>query len=1131
MHLKEILEKYNRAAQQRLIVQQLQGQDNPVIRLEGLKGSSPAFIAASVMAEEHRNAVFIFPGKEEAAYFQNDFENILGDKSILFFPSSFKKEYKTEQTDSNSVLMRAEVLSRISKVKGQSFIVTYSEAIHELVTSRSNLAKNTIEARVGQQLSIEFINEFLIENGFDRTDFVFGPGEFSIRGGIVDVFSFANELPYRLEFNGNTMESVRCFDPVTQLTEKHMQFVTIIPDVQKQLARHETESFFDFLKHDTIIWAKELSVINEIILKQHELHQNLPVIHIDESEKKPEDIFDRHENIITRLKKHAIIEFGGKELLETDTRIKYQMHPQPSFNKNFDLLLANLSGNKKSGYDNFIFADGAKQVERLYSIFETLHSGNAMGKTEHENLFSSQLLSLHEGFIDDELKLACYTDHQVFNRYHRFRLRRNFSNAEAITLKELYSLKPGDFVTHIDHGVGRYGGLEKLTVNGRQQEAIRLIYKDQDILYISIHSLHRIARYTGKEGKEPVLNKLGSQAWSALKQKTKKRVKDIAKDLIALYAKRKTQKGFACSPDSYLQNELEASFIYEDTPDQLTATNDVKKDMQLQTPMDRLICGDVGFGKTEIAIRAAFKSVTDGKQVAILVPTTILAMQHHRTFSERLKDFPCTVDYINRFKTSAQQNNTIKKIKEGKIDIIIGTHRLLSKDIEFKDLGLLIVDEEQKFGVGAKEKIKALRTNVDTLTLTATPIPRTLQFSLMGARDLSIINTPPQNRFPVTTELHVFNDDIIREAINYEVSRGGQVFFIHNRVGDIHEMASVIQKLCPGVKIIVGHGQMDGEKLEEVMMSFIEGDSDVLVSTTIVESGLDISNANTIIINQAQNFGLSDLHQMRGRVGRSNKKAFCYLLTPPLTVLTSEARQRLKAVEEFSDLGSGFNIAMRDLDIRGAGNLLGGEQSGFISEIGFEMYHKILDEAIQELKETDFKELFSSSEATQYVSDCVIESDMEILIPTEYVESTSERLNLYRELDEIETEETLITFGKHLCDRFGPLPFEVEELMDTIRLRWKAKSIGFEKIVLKNNVLKAYFIGNAGSDYFKSKLFSSMLTFIQAHPQKCKMKEEKGKLSLTLLRIQSITEANKTLDTMLSEMKVKKEGDLKETLS
>jgi transcription-repair coupling factor (superfamily II helicase) len=818
-----------------------------------------------------------------------------------------------------------------------------------------------------------------------------------------------------------------------------------------------------------------------------------------------------------RLAAFTTIESSAAGLFGDAEVFTYNTAPQPSFNKNFERVLDHLLENRQQGYETLIFCDSARQQERLYAIFEDVSKtrGGATGAPAWQGFGG---ISLHEGFVDHDLKLACYSDHQIFDRYHRFRLKKSYSRSEAMTLRELSSLKPGDFVTHIDHGVGRFAGLETIDVNGKPQEAVRLVYKDNDILYVSIHSLHRIAKYTGKEGTVPALHKLGSSAWSTLKQRTKKKVKDIAKDLIQLYAKRKSTTGFAFSPDTYLQNELEASFIYEDTPDQMKSTRDVKRDMEKDFPMDRLICGDVGFGKTEIAIRAAFKAVTESKQVAVLVPTTILALQHYNTFHDRLREFPCTVDYINRFKSTARQKETLKKLEEGKIDIIIGTHRLLGKDIRFHDLGLMIIDEEQKFGVAAKEKLKALRVNVDTLTLTATPIPRTLQFSLMGARDLSIINTPPPNRYPVTTELHTFRDETIREAVAYEVSRGGQVFFVHNRISDIHDIAELIRKLCPGVRVAVGHGQMDGEQLEEVMLGFIAGETDVLVSTTIIESGLDIPNANTIIINQAQHFGLSDLHQMRGRVGRSNKKAFCYLLTPPDSVLTPEARQRLRAIEEFSDLGSGFHVAMRDLDIRGAGNLLGGEQSGFISEIGFEMYHKILDEAILELKETDFSSLFREELAARpFVSDCQIDTDLEIRLPDQYVNSVTERLQLYKELDSLQDESQLNAFEQQLRDRFGVLPLPAQELLETLRLRWMAEKLGMEKLLLKNGRMIGYFVSKPDSPYYTSDVFASVLNYVKVHGTRCRLKEEKGRLSMTVRSIASVAEANAVLRQLVGQ--------------
>ena len=1113
MELSTILKKFTGLEQTRRLVRLLSDREKKHIFLEGLSGSADAVLLSAVYESLPHPALFILGDREEAAYFQNDLENILGYQKALLYPASYKKPYQLDQPDNNLVLQRAEVLTRINKSRDHFAVITYAEAVHERVITRKSLERNTMEIRIGEKYTMDFLMEFFDSNAFDRTEFVYDPGQYAIRGGIIDVYSFAHELPYRIEFYGDKVESIRTFDPSTQLSEQVMGFITIIPNIQSGLVKEAHESFFDFLPEETVIYARDLDYAVQAITTSlqgvHEKYGTEISIEEEQTVRRVDELFDTADEFQLRISKKTTVEFGTKPFFTAEEQIGFHTRPQPHFNKNFNLLLENLYANQSQGYTNFLFSESAKQAERLYSIFEDIPRPDAYKGTELR--FHSLLTALHQGFIDSDLKLVCYTDHQIFDRYHRFRLRKNYSKSEAITLKELYALKPGDFITHIDHGVGRFAGLETLDVNGKPQEAIRLVYKDNDILYISIHSLHRISRYSGKDGTAPTLNKLGSTAWSTLKSKTKKKVKDIAKDLIALYAKRRAQKGFAFSKDSYLQTELEASFMYEDTPDQLKSTRDVKKDMEKDYPMDRLICGDVGFGKTEIAIRAAFKAVCDGKQVAVLVPTTILALQHHRTFSERLKEFPCTIDYINRFKSSAQQTETLKKLEAGKIDIIIGTHRILSKDIKFKDLGLMIIDEEQKFGVAAKEKLKSMRVNVDTLTLTATPIPRTLQFSLMGARDLSVINTPPPNRHPVTTELHVFNDQLIRDAVNYEVSRGGQVFFIHNRVQDIHDIAAMIQKLCPDVKISVGHGQMDGDKLEEVLINFIEGESDVLVATTIIESGLDISNANTIIINNSHYFGLSDLHQMRGRVGRSNKKAFCYLLAPPLTVLTPEARQRLKAIEEHSELGSGFHVAMRDLDIRGAGNLLGGEQSGFISEIGFEMYHKILDEAIQELKETDFKDLFPDDEEKEYVRDCQIDTDLEMRIPDNYVSNIAERLSLYKELDDIGTEEKLVAFGEQLRDRFGPVPPQVYELMHTIRLRWKARHLGFEKIVLKNRTLKAYFIANQQSPYFSSALFAGILKFVQQHPALCKMKEEKGKLSLTISRVDSIQEADKLL--------------------
>ena len=1120
---KELLDLFKNHPHVQRVINRLETLSEDRMLLKGLTGSAPSFIAAVTFQQLNNIHVIVLNDKEEAAYFYNDLEKLIGDTQVLFFPSSYKKAYHHTAMDNTNVLSRAEVLSRLTR-GNPLLVVSYPEAIHEKVTTKVSLQKNTVEAKVGENLSVDFIIDFLEENEFERVDFVNEAGQYAVRGGIVDIFSFANELPYRIEFDDEVIASIRSFDPISQLSEKDMGYITIIPNVQTGSSSNVIESIFDYLPDNASLWFKNLSSLLDHIDSSLGFIPKKEPSSDDEydffTKEKAAKVYISSSEVIKQIEKFSVLEFRNRSYFEEPHVLEFETKPQPPIKKNFLLLLDKLKEYKKKGLENIILCDAAKQIERLYSIFEDLTAEES--SVEKVVPFTPLQLSVHEGFVDETLKLAIFTDHQIFNRYHRFNLRKSYTKNQAITLKELASLKPGDFVTHIDHGVGKFAGLQTIDVKGKPQEAIRLVYKDNDILYISIHALHRIAKYSGKEGTQPTLNKLGSNAWATLKNKTKKKVKDIAKDLIALYAKRRAQKGFAFAPDTYLQNELEASFIFEDTPDQIKSTVDVKKDMELETPMDRLICGDVGFGKTEIAIRAAFKAVTDSKQVAVLVPTTILAFQHYRTFKERLKEFPCTIDYINRFKSAAQQKETLKKLAEGKIDILIGTHRILSQDIKFSDLGLFIVDEEQKFGVAAKEKLKKIKLNVDTLTLTATPIPRTLQFSLMGARDLSIINTPPPNRYPVNTEIHVFNEKIIADAINYELERGGQVFFVHNRVANIHEVADMVQRMAPDAKIGIGHGQLDGDKLEKSLLEFIEGDVDILVATTIIESGLDISNANTIIINQAQNFGLSDLHQIRGRVGRSSKKAFCYLITPPLSVLTPEARQRLKAIEEHSDLGSGFNVAMRDLDIRGAGNLLGGEQSGFISEIGFEMYHKILDEAIQELKETEFKDLFKDQVQHQFVSDCQIDTDLEILIPEAYVTSITERLNLYKEADSLADEQQLQNFRKNLVDRFGAIPRQIEELLGAIRLRWKAKELGFEKIVLKNDQIKGYFVSNQDSLYFNSPIFASVLNFVQTHSGKCTLKETNNKLVLTIKNIKTVQEANVLFANMLSTIKTEK---------
>lgn len=1068
------------------------------VHLKGLSGSIKAIAAHALSKQIPVHQFFILPDKEAAAYFLNDLESLAGERA-LFYPASYRRPYELEKTDNANIQLRAEVLNKVSAKEQQYFIVSYPEALSEFVVTEQDLMQHTLDLSQNDNIGMNFLIETLNEYGFERYDFVADPGQYSVRGGIVDIYSFANDKPYRVEFFGDEIDSIRLFDPASQLSLKKLEQIAILPNIQKRIQQEKRVSIFEFMPQNSLFWFADFKHSRDIIDKSFQKAKDtFQQLNSATKHEPPEKLFINKDLFIKSSLHLNTIEFGNQFYFDEQLSITFNTKPQPAFNKNFELLSENLLQNKSKGINNLIIANNAKQIERLYAIFEDI---------DKEIPMETMLLSLHEGFVDIDLGLAIYTDHQIFDRYHRFRLKESFKQKDqAITLKELNNLVPGDFITHIDHGVGQFSGLEKINVDGKKQEAIRILYKNKDILYISIHSLHRISKYVSKDGTPPRIDKLGSDAWKKLKQKTKKQVKQIAFDLIKLYAERKTKKGFAFSPDSYLQNELEASFLYEDTPDQYKATQDVKGDLESETPMDRLICGDVGFGKTEIAIRAAFKAVADSKQVAVLVPTTILAWQHYQTFKNRLKDFPAKVDYINRFKTKKQQSETLKKLASGEIDILIGTHRIVGKDVSFKDLGLLIIDEEQKFGVGVKDKLKTLKVDVDTLTLTATPIPRTLQFSLMQARDLSVINTPPPNRQPILTEVHTFNEELIRDAISYEVSRGGQVFFINNRVQNIQEVAGMIKRLVPDARVLIGHGQMKGEELEERMMSFINGEYDVLVATTIIESGLDIPNANTIIINNANNFGLSDLHQMRGRVGRSNKKAFCYLLAPPMVSLTSEARKRLQALEQFSDLGSGFQIAMKDLDIRGAGNLLGAEQSGFISEIGFEMYQKILNEAIQELKETEFKDMYEDLEGA-FVADCIIETDLELLIPDDYVSNIAERIHLYKELDGLDTKKEIEAFELQLIDRFGPVPAATKEMIKAIQLRWLAKDIGLEKVVLKQKKLICYFVSNQDSPYYQSPTFTKVLNFVQANPRLCKMKEKKDRLSLVFENVVSVSQA------------------------
>ncbi|HTB53029.1 MAG TPA: transcription-repair coupling factor [Ferruginibacter sp.] len=1070
------------------------------IHLSGLAGSASQFIISAVFNQEKTaqfNHLVIVRDAEEAAYYHNTLENLTKALDIFYFPSSFKNKKNYRLLNSSHVMLRTEALTKISAGGNKKIIVTHPEALFEKVVLSKTLAANILSIKQGDVIDVYAILEKFVAQGFERTDFVYEPGQFAVRGGILDIYSFGNEKPYRIELFGNEVDSIRIFDPENQLSERKLLQVNIIPNVETQFETGEKVSLLEFLPENTIVWTEDWDFVKEKIEQQEEdLAVFLRVMADDKrpaNENSDDGINEKstisendfvHAAVIEEQIKHRhIIEIGTrKHFADNLSTIQFSIKPQPSFNRQFDLLIKNLKEFEDKKYNIYLFAENPKQLERLHVIFTDLKADLPITPVP---------TSIYEGFIDEDLKVVCYTDHQIFQRYHKYKVKQAFSKNKALTLKTLRELQPGDYVTHIDHGVGVYSGLQKIEANGKMQEAVRIQYKDGDLLYVNISSLHKIGKYSGKEGSVPKMNKLGSDVWNKLKDKTKKQVKDIATDLIKLYAQRKSLEGYAFSPDNYMQTELEASFIYEDTPDQAKATEDVKKDMEKPSPMDRLVCGDVGFGKTEIAIRAAFKACCDGKQAAILVPTTILAYQHYKTFGDRLKDFPVTVDFINRFKSAKEKKETLQKVAEGKVDIIIGTHSILGKDIKFKDLGIMIIDEEQKFGVAAKEKLKQLRTTVDSLTLTATPIPRTLQFSLMGARDLSIINTPPPNRQPIQTEVQMFNEDAIRDIIYYETERGGQVFFIHNRVNGLAEMTGHIQGLCPDLSIAYAHGQMDGDQLEDTILDFMDKKYDVLVCTNIVESGVDIPNVNTIIVNNAHQFGLSDLHQLRGRVGRSNKKAFCYLLAPPMSTLPADSRKRLQTLEQYSDLGSGFQIAMRDLDIRGAGNLLGGEQSGFIAEIGFEMYQKILDEAIRELKRSAFKELFKEEIQQQddFVRDCSIDTDLEILIPDSYVESITERLSLYSRLDNCENEKELNDFHAEMTDRFGPIPPQVEDLFTTVRCRKIAVDLGFEKMLLKDETLKCFFVSNPDSPYFQSAIFNGILQFLQSGTNKARLKQ------------------------------------------
>jgi transcription-repair coupling factor (superfamily II helicase) len=1075
--------------------------------LKGLVGSALSLVLTESFKGADKPFLLIFNDKEEAAFYLNDLELLLNDKDVLFYPGSYRRPYQIEETDNANVLLRAEVLNRINSRKKPAIIVTYPDALFEKVVTRRELEKNTLKISVNDNLSIDFVNEVLFEYKFKRVDFVTEPGEFSVRGGIVDVFSFSHDEPYRIEFFGDEVDSIRTFDVETQLSTEQIKKISVIPNVANKFLEESRQSFLKYIAQKTVIFSKNsdllFSRIDSLFEKASETFKTLSET-INHAE--PTELFCNSTVLKKQLLDFTIVEFGNTALVNNNL-IEFHTTPQPAFNKNFELLIDNLNTNHNKGYTNYIACVSDQQAKRFHDIFEDV------AQDVH---YKTVVLSLYQGFVDHDHKIICYTDHQIFERYHKFHLKNGYAKKQSITLKELTNLDIGDYVTHIDHGIGKFGGLQKIDVEGKKQEAIKLVYGERDVLYLSIHSLHKITKFNGKDGKPPKVYKLGSKAWKVLKQKTKSRAKEVAFNLIKLYAKRKLEKGYQYNPDTYLQLELEASFIYEDTPDQSTATADIKADMESERPMDRLVCGDVGFGKTEVAIRAAFKAVDNGKQVAVLVPTTILAYQHFRTFTERLKEFPVTVDYLNRFRTAKEKRTTLEKLEKGHVDIIIGTHQLVNKNVVFNDLGLLIVDEEQKFGVAVKEKLKTLKDNVDVLTLTATPIPRTLQFSLMAARDLSVINTAPPNRYPIESHVIRFSEETIRDAISYEIQRGGQIFFIHNRIENIKEVAGMIQRLVPDAKIGIGHGQLDGKKLEHLMLAFMNGEFDVLVSTTIVESGLDVPNANTIFINNANNFGLSDLHQMRGRVGRSNKKAFCYFITPEYSAMTTDARKRITALEQFTALGSGFNIAMKDLEIRGAGDLLGGEQSGFINDIGFDTYQKILNEAIEELKENEFKDLYQDDgKEKEYVKDITIDSDFELLFPDDYINSITERLNLYTQLNTIKTEDELATFETQLIDRFGEFPTQVVDLFNSVRVKWIAQKLGLEKVVMKKDKLVGYFINNQQSAFYQSQGFTKVLQYIQTHPQACKMKEKQTRIGLRLLlTFENIKSVENALDAL-----------------
>ena len=1088
------------------------------IYLGGVHASCVSLFFSSFIKENPSVYVFVLNDCEEAGYFYHDMVQANGDTDILFFPSSYRRAIKYGQKDAANEILRTEVLSRLEK-RDNVAVVTYPEALAEKVVSKKLLTDKTISLKVGMNVETDAIAARLVALGFSHVDYVYEPGQFATRGSILDVFSFASEYPYRIDFFGDEIDSIRTFEVDSQLSKEKKTAVSIVPELTGVTG--DSVTFLDFLPSQALLCVKDLLWVRERIQSIHE--EVLSSQAIAAAEEGNTELPDIQKTIIegTDFTDKALdfrrVDFGAKPVGTPQSKLMFETSVQPIFHKNFDMVSSSLNDFIQRGYKIYICSDSSKQTDRLKDIFK---------ERGDEIVFEPVDRTLHEGFVDHTMRLCIFTDHQIFDRFHKYNLRSDKarSGKVALSLKELNQFEPGDYVVHIDHGIGRFAGLVRIPNGNTTQEVIKLIYQNDDVVFVSIHSLHKISKYKGKEGEPPRISKLGTGAWEKIKERTKTKIKDIARDLIKLYSQRKQEKGFKYSPDSFLQHELEASFLYEDTPDQSKATQEVKADMESDRPMDRLVCGDVGFGKTEVAVRAAFKAVADNKQVAVLVPTTVLAYQHFQTFRKRLDGMPCKVEYLSRARTAKDTSRILKELADGQINILIGTHKIIGKSVKFKDLGLLIIDEEQKFGVSVKEKLRQIKVNVDTLTMTATPIPRTLQFSLMGARDLSVIQTPPPNRYPIQTEVHTFNEEIITEAINFEMSRNGQVFFVNNRIQNLVELKALIERNIPDCRVCIGHGQMQPEELEKIIFDFVNYDYDVLLATTIIESGIDIPNANTIIINQAQNFGLSDLHQMRGRVGRGNKKAFCYLLAPPLSSLTPEARRRLQAIENFSDLGSGIHIAMQDLDIRGAGNMLGAEQSGFIADLGYETYQKILAEAVTELKNDEFSELYADEvkagdevlSGEGFVDECTVESDLELLFPNEYIPSSSERMLLYRELDKLELDKDVEDFKARLKDRFGTIPPEGEELIRIVPLRRIAKRLGIEKIFLKSGRMTLFFVSNPDSPYYQSEAFGKIIGYMSRYPRQCNLREQNGKRSMIIKDIKDVQSAVRELQEITS---------------